>query len=78
MVIATTDGPIFANVPSKPNELLKFRREICVNRLFALLAGLMDLRAGDQRGLIQFLPVTLPLNPSRIRSPWKSSFLSAI
>ena len=48
-MIAAPDAPIFANAPSKPNELLKFRREICVNRLFALLAGLMGLRAGGPK-----------------------------
>ena len=31
---------------------------------------------GDYRGPIPFPPVTLPLNPSRIRSPRSSSFLS--
>ena len=45
-MIAATDALIFANAPSKPNELLKFRREICVNQLFALLAGLIGLRVG--------------------------------
>ena len=45
-MIAATDALIFANAPSKPNELLKFRCEICVNQLFALLAGLIGLRVG--------------------------------
>ena len=48
-MIAATDAAIFANAPSKPNELLKFRREICVNRLFALLPGLMSLTAGGPK-----------------------------
>ena len=74
MVIATTDGPIFANVPSKPNELLKFRREICVNRLFALLAGLMGLRSGGPKGSNSVSTGHPPLKPLPDPIPLKIQF----
>ena len=74
MVIAAPDDPIFANAPSKPNELLKFRREICVNRLFTLLAGLMDLRAGGLQGSDSVSTGHPPLKPLPDPIPLKIQF----
>ena len=73
-----TDLRTFAVAAPEFDELLSFRRVIFVNRHFAPLAGQADFRVGVLQGGRTPLPAeTLPLNPFRIRSPRKSSFLSA-
>ena len=66
-MIAATDVRFSANPPSKSAGLLNFRSEIFVNLLFAPPTGQTVVIVGDTKSPL--LSATLPLNPSRTRSP---------
>ena len=75
-VPATPDLRTFAGAAPESEAWLSFCRDIFVNRDFAPRARQATLRVGGLQGSDSVSTRTLPLNPSRIRSHSKSSFLS--
>ena len=75
-VPGTPDLRTFAGAAPESDAWLSFCRDIFVNRHFAPRAGQAALRVGGLQGSDSVSTRTLPLNPSRIRSHSKSSFLS--
>lgn len=77
IVTATTDLRTFAGTAPESDELLSFRRDIFVNRLFAPLVGQAALRVGGLQGSDSVSTRHPPLKPLPDPIPLKIRFPSS-
>lgn len=74
---ATADLRTFVGAAPESDKLLSFRRDIFLNRLFALLAGQADLRVGGLQGSDSVSTQHPPLKPLPDPIPLKIRFPSS-